>query len=252
MFKLPIETIGTKFGGIPERPAAFSDPGFRADLILPLLPSALTVALLAAVESLLSAVVADSMTGDRHNSNAELMAQGVANLVVSAGGRYSGDRRHRADCHEFSLRCEVAHRRLVHAATLLVIVLLSRRWRVMPLATLAAVLFVVAYNMGEWREIGASGGSTGPTIGVDDHVRADRDGRPHGRGRSRHGARGTPVHLSRHGHDDVATVTPEYIEEGPPHVLQDKDVPDYVTILRIHGPFLFGMTDKLADATDAI
>ena len=61
-------------------------PAFRADLILPLLPAALTVALLAAVESLLSAVVADSMTGDRHNSNAELLAQGVANLVVPLVG----------------------------------------------------------------------------------------------------------------------------------------------------------------------
>ena len=50
-------------------------------------------------------------------------------------------------------------------------------------------------------------------------------------------------------HSTVATVTPEYIEDGRPHVLQDKQVPPYVTILRIHGPFLFGMTDKLVDAT---
>ena len=81
LFGLPVETIGSKFGGIPSGLPHFAIPEFRADLILPLLPSALTVALLAAVESLLSAVVADSMTGDRHNSSAELMAQGVANLV---------------------------------------------------------------------------------------------------------------------------------------------------------------------------
>ncbi len=78
VWRLPVDTIGSKFGGIPNALPSISIPAFRADLIVPLLPSALTVALLAAVESLLSAVVADSMTGDRHNSNAELMAQGVA------------------------------------------------------------------------------------------------------------------------------------------------------------------------------
>jgi hypothetical protein len=75
------ETIGSKFGGIPQGFPAFNIPRFRPDLILPLLPSAFTVAILAAVESLLSAVVSDSMTGDRHNSNVELVAQGAANLL---------------------------------------------------------------------------------------------------------------------------------------------------------------------------
>ena len=74
---LPVETIGSRVGGIPQGVPQIHVPAFRADLILPLFPAALTVALLAAVESLLSAVVADSMTGDRHNSNVELMAQGV-------------------------------------------------------------------------------------------------------------------------------------------------------------------------------
>ncbi len=86
--KLPVDTIGSKFGGIPIGLPLFHIPMFRADLIIPLLPSALTVALLAAVESLLSAVVADSMTGDRHNSNVELIAQGVANPGDSAVRRH--------------------------------------------------------------------------------------------------------------------------------------------------------------------
>ena len=76
-----VETIGTRFGGIPQGFPPFALPHFHAEHILPLLPSAFTVALLAAVESLLSAVVADGMSGDRHNSNVELVAQGVANLV---------------------------------------------------------------------------------------------------------------------------------------------------------------------------
>ena len=82
MFGLPVETVGSKYGGIPTGFPSISIPQFRPELILPLLPSALTVALLAAVESLLSAVVADGMTGDKHNSNAELIAQGVANIAT--------------------------------------------------------------------------------------------------------------------------------------------------------------------------
>jgi len=85
-FDLPVATIGSAFGGVPGGLPAVHVPALRADLNLPLLPSALTVALLAAVESLLSAVVADSMTGDRHNSNAELLAQGVANLLTPLVG----------------------------------------------------------------------------------------------------------------------------------------------------------------------
>ena len=81
MFHLPVETIGSKFGGIPSGLPPFAIPSFHSELILPLLPSAFTVALLAALESLLSAVVADGMTGDRHNSNVELIAQGIANIA---------------------------------------------------------------------------------------------------------------------------------------------------------------------------
>ena len=156
MFGLPVETIGSKFGGIPSSLPHIAIPRFRADLILPLLPSALTVALLAAVESLLSAVVADSMTGDRHNSNAELLAQGVANLssplvggipVTGAIARTATNYRSGAQ--------DAGGRAWCTRVTLLVIVLLLAPLAIyVPLATLAAVLFVVAYNMGEWREIG--------------------------------------------------------------------------------------------------
>src|SRR5690606_22710596 len=86
VFGLQVETIGSRFGGIPAGLPAFSMPPFEPELILPLLPAALTVAVLAAVESLLSAVIADQMTGDKHDSNAELAAQGVANLVTPMFG----------------------------------------------------------------------------------------------------------------------------------------------------------------------
>lgn len=81
LFHLPAETIGSKFGGIPRGFPHFVAPDLHAEHILPLLPSVFTVAMLAAVESLLSAVVADGMSGDRHNSNVELAAQGIANLA---------------------------------------------------------------------------------------------------------------------------------------------------------------------------
>src|SRR5205814_3538341 len=86
-FNLDILTIGKKFSeGIPTGLPPVSLPKFRADLIVPLLPSAATVAMLAAIESLLSAVVADNMSGDRHKPDVELLAQGVANVIVPMFG----------------------------------------------------------------------------------------------------------------------------------------------------------------------
>jgi len=124
LFDLPVVTIGSAFGGIPSGPPPIHVPALRADLILPLLPPALTVALLSAVESPLSAVVADSMTGDRHNSNAELLAQGMANLMTPLVGGIpvTGAIARTATNFRSGARSPVAG--IVHALTLLVIVLL--------------------------------------------------------------------------------------------------------------------------------
>jgi len=250
-FQFPVDTIGSRFGGIPGGLPTIDVPQFRADLILPLLPSALTVAILAAVESLLSAVVADTMTGDRHNSNAELMAQGVANLVVPVFGGIPVTGAIARTATNYRSGAETPIAGLVHALTLLMIVLfLAPRATYIPMATLAAVLFVVAYNMGEWREIGSvlrldlADKSvwliTFALTVMADLTLAVEVGM----------ALAALLYIHRVTETtSVAAVTPEYIEDGRPHVLQDKQVPSYVTILRIHGPFLFGMTDKLMDAT---
>jgi SulP family sulfate permease len=251
-FQLPVETIGSKFGGIPGGLPAVSIPPFRADLILPLLPEAMTVALLAAVESLLSAVVADSMIGDRHNSSAELLAQGVANLAspLVGGIPVTGAIARTATNFRSGARSPVAG--MVHAVTLLLIVLvLAPLATYVPLATLAAVLFVVAYNMGEWREIPniwrlewadksiwiitfALTVMADLTVAVEVGM-----------------ALAALLYIYRVTDTTiVSTLSPDDIEGGRVHMLQDKHVPPYVTILRIHGPFLFGMTEKLDDVTE--
>jgi sulfate permease, SulP family len=252
LFPLSVETIGSKFGGIPSGLPSFAIPEFRSDLILPLMPAALTVAILAAVESLLSAVVADGMSGDRHNSNAELMAQGVANIVVPTIGGIPVTGAIARTATNFRAGARTPVSGMVHALTLLGVVLVfASLARFIPLPTLAAVLFVVAYNMGEWREIGgilrlevadkavwlitfALTVMADLTIAVEIGI-----------------ALAALLYIYRVSDTtSVQIVTPEYIEEGRAHVLQDKDVPPYVTILRIHGPFLFGTTDKLLDATE--
>jgi sulfate permease, SulP family len=250
-FHLPIETIGSKFGGIPQGFPHFALPSFQAAHILPLLPSAFTVALLAAVESLLSAVVADGMSGDHHNSNMELVAQGVANIVspLFGGIPATGAIARTATNIRSGALTPVAG--IVHAFTLLAILLVAAPLaRFVPLATLAAVLFVVAYNMGEWREIVTILRLSKTDIAVwittfaltvlADLTVAVGVGM----------ALAALLYIYRIAETTtVEAVTPEYLEDGQAHILQDKDIPSNVTILRIHGPFLFGATEKLADAT---
>ncbi len=250
-FHLPVATIGTKFGGIPAGLPLFAIPKFRPDLLLLLLPSALTVAILAAVESLLSAVVSDSMTGDRHNSNAELVAQGVANLFTPLFGGIPVTGAIARTATNFRSGAKTPVSGIVHALTLLAVILvMAPLAKFVPLATLAAVLFVVAYNMGEWREIPSVLRLDLPEKSVwlitfaltviADLTLAVEVGM----------ALASLLYIYRVSQTTtVSKVTPQYISEGELHVLQGKEVPPFVTILRIHGPFLFGTTDQLTNET---
>src|ERR1700761_5984263 len=155
LLHLPAETVGSRFGGIPQGFPPITLPHLRAEHILPLLPSAFTVAMLAAVESLLSAVVADGMSGDRHNSNVELVAQGVANIASPMFGGIPATGAIARTATNIRSGALTPVSGMVHALTLLVILLVAAPLaRFIPLATLSAVLFIVAWNMGEWREIG--------------------------------------------------------------------------------------------------
>ena len=250
-FHLPVETIGSKFGGIPQGLPPFAIPNFHAEHILPLIPSAFTVALLAALESMLSAVVADGMTGDRHNSNVELVAQGIANIVspLFGGIPATGAIARTATNIRAGARSPMAG--IVHALTLLGILLVAAHLAsYIPLTVLAAVLFVVAYNMGEWKEIGGILQldfaaisvwvvTFGLTVFADLTVAVAV------------GMSLAALLYIRKVADTttVSPVTDESIRDGMPHVLQGRIVPAYVTLLRIHGPFLFGTTEKLVEAT---
>jgi sulfate permease, SulP family len=251
VFHLHVETIGSRFGGIPRGLPPFAIPTFHAEHILPLIPSAFTVALLAALESMLSAVVADGMTGDRHNPNVELMAQGIANITspIFGGIPATGAIARTATNIRAGARSPVSG--IIHALTLLAILLVAAPLAsYIPLATLAAVLFVVAYNMGEWHEIGTIFHLDFTAISVwlvtfaltvfADLTVAVGVGL----------ALAALLYIYRVSETtSVLPVTDDYIRDGLPHTLQGRIIPPYVSLLRIHGPFLFGTTEKLVDET---
>jgi sulfate permease, SulP family len=152
LLRLPVETIGTRFGSIPSSLPSPSFPDVNPAQIAALVGPAFTIALLAAIESLLSAVVADGMIGGRHRSNMELVAQGVANIAspLFGGIPATGAIARTATNVKSGGRTPVAG--MTHALTLLVITLFFGRWAALiPMATLAAILVVVAYHMSEWR-----------------------------------------------------------------------------------------------------
>jgi SulP family sulfate permease len=149
-FSLPVETIGSRFGDIPNLPPTPSLPAWDWAQLRELFPDAITIALLAAIESLLSAVVADGMTGDQHKPGAELLSQGVANIasVCFGGIPATGAIARTATNIRAGARTPVAG--IVHAFTLLAFMLVAAPLaKAIPLPTLAALLIIVSYNMSE-------------------------------------------------------------------------------------------------------
>ena len=250
-FKLPVETIGTRFGGIPSGLPHLVIPKFRTDLIHGLLGPAFTVAMLGAIESLMSAVVSDRMSGDRHNPNVELIGQGVANIFspMFGGLPATGAIARTATNIRSGAQSPVAG--MIHALTLLCILLFAAPLvSYVPMAALAGILMIVAYNMGEWREIPQLLKLTKTDISIwlvtfaltvfADLTVAVEAGM----------ILAALLFISRvAATTTVSQVTDEYVEDGRMHILQDKDIPYYATIFRIHGPFLFGATDKISVVT---
>ena len=249
ILRLPVETIGTRFGGIPSGLPHFAIPPFRFDLIRPLISPAITVAMLGAIESLMSAVVSDRMSGDRHNPNVELIAQGIANVASPLVGGLPATGAIARTATNIRSGAKTPVSGMVHALTLLAILLFAAPLaKFIPLSVLAAILMVVSYNMGEWKQI--------PellrlskleifvwvitlllTVFADLTVAVEA------------GMMLAVLIYIRNvtTTTTVSEVTDEYLEDGRLHILQDKQIPPYVTIFRIHGPFLFGATDKIND-----
>jgi sulfate permease, SulP family len=145
-----VQTIGSAFGGIPRGLPAFEAPTLTLKQVIELIGPAFTIAMLGAIESLLSAVVADGMTGTRHNSNQELIGQGIANIVAPLFGGFAATGAIARTATNIRNGGSSPLAGIVHALTLvLVLLLLAPLALNVPLAALAAILFVVAWNMSE-------------------------------------------------------------------------------------------------------
>lgn len=254
IFKLPVETIGTRFGGIPSGLPHLTIPKFHLDLLRPLISPAITVAMLGAIESLMSAVVSDRMSGDKHNPNVELIGQGIANVVspLFGGLPATGAIARTATNIRSGAKTPVAG--MIHALTLLTVVMFAAPLaRFIPLSVLAAILLVVSYNMGEWREIPellklprlevATWLITFLLTVFADLTIAVEAGM----------ILAALVFIRKvTTTTTVSEVTADYIHEGHVHILQHKEIPSYVSIFRIHGPFLFGATDKIDEISSRI
>ena len=150
-FEIPVPTIGSRFGSVPNTLPGPQLPEANWELIRTMFAPGVTIALLAGIESLLSAVVADGMLGTRHRSNMELVAQGVANILspIFGGIPATGAIARTATNIKNGGRTPVAG--IVHALTIVVLMLFFGSWAAyIPMATLAAILIIVAYNMSEW------------------------------------------------------------------------------------------------------
>jgi SulP family sulfate permease len=222
--------------------------------MLTLLGPALTVTMLGAIESLMSAVVADRMSGDRHNPNVELVAQGVANVAspLFGGLPATGAIARTATNIRTGARTPVSG--MVHALTLLAVLLFAAPLAAtIPMPVLAGILMIVSYTMGEWgqipellrltrAEIAVWAVTFALTVFADLTVAVEA-------------GMILAVFLFLRTVTTTTTVsrvTEDYVKEGYAHTLQDKDIPPYVAIYRVHGPFLFGSTDKIASIVDRL
>jgi SulP family sulfate permease len=252
--QVPVETIGTRFGGIPSGLPHFQIPALRLDLVPVLLPSVLTVAMLGAIESLMSAVVADRMSGDRHNPNVELVAQGLANVASPMFGGLPATGAIARTATNIRTGAKTPVSGMIHAAVLLAIVVFAAPLAsYVPMPILAGILMMTAYGMGEWAqvpellrlskaEIAVWLITFALTVFADLTVAVE-----------------TGMILaallfirSVTATTTVSKVTEDYVRDGYVHTLQDKDIPPYVAIFRIHGPFLFGATDKIDEITAGV
>jgi sulfate permease, SulP family len=250
---LPVETIGDRFGALSARlPAPALPHGMTWGTVRALVPSAITIALLGAIESLLSAVVADGMIGGRHRSNMELVAQGLANVIAPLFGGMpaTGAIARTATNVRNGGRTPVAG--LVHALTLLLITLFFARWvAYVPLAVLAAILVIVAYHMSEWRTFAAELRSPGADVAVllatflltvlVDLTVAIQVGM----------VLAAFLFMKRMAEVTNVSMVARELRDVPdradPNSAARRDIPEGVVVYEVNGPFFFGAADRFRD-----
>jgi len=247
-----VATVGAKFG-VDAIPSGFPMPHLPAiewRMLRDLIGPATAIALLGSIESLLSAVVADGLSGDRHDSNTELIAQGLANLTCPFFGGLPATGAIARTSANINSGGKTPLAGIIHALTLLGIVLLAAKWAVfIPMSAMSAVLIVVAIRMGEWHELArlhkmpASDAlvlltTFGLTV-VFDLVIAVEVGM----------VLAAILYIKRVSETtEVSLVTENDMLERPEHIAQGKTIPDDVLVYRIFGPFLFGAAEKMEDA----
>ena len=247
LLRLPVETVGSRFGGIPSGLPHLQVPPLHVNLILPLISSAVTIAMLGAIESLMSAVVADGMSNDKHNPNVELVAQGIANIVspIFGGLPATGAIARTATNIRSGARTPVAG--MIHSATLLVVLLfVAPLARYIPMAVLASILFVVSYNMGEWGEtvrllqlrksaVAVWLVTFGLTVMADLTTAVE------------FGMILAALTFIREVSETTAVtqVDEDFLSNVRLHLLHDKHIPDYVEVFSVQGALLFGAAQKL-------
>jgi SulP family sulfate permease len=259
IFALPVDTIGTRFGEINASVPDPVLPRLSLDQMRSLVGPAFAIAMLAAIESLLSAVVADGMIGGRHRSNMELVAQGLANIGSSIFGGIpaTGAIARTATNVKNGGRTPVAG--IIHALTLLLITLFFGRWATMiPLATLAGILVLVSYQMSEWRVVRSEMSAPKSDLAVlvvtflltvvVDLTVAIAVGM----------VLASFLFMKRMSEvTNVRFVTREFAEAGPdepddPNSVRRREVPRGVEVYEINGPFFFGAAEKFKDTLSEV
>lgn len=255
VFQLPVETIGTRFGGIPSTLPAPHMPAFSFEMVKDLIPEATTIAILAAIESLLSAVVADGMTGARHKADCELVALGLANIgsIFFGGIPATGAIARTAANVKSGARTPVAG--IIHSLTLLLVMVTFAPWAsAIPLATLAAMLMMVAWNMSEIdhfryllrapkSDIAVLLTTFGLTVFTDLTIAV-------GMGM----VLASMLFIKRMAEvSNVSSITREFNSEDDlaemkdPNAIARRQLPPGVEVYEINGPFFFGVADRLQD-----
>lgn len=250
IFNIPVETIGSRFGGIPQGLPSPQFPSLSWEILRELIQPATTIALLAAIESLLCAVVADGMTDDQHDSNQELIAQGLANIACPIFGGIAATSAIARTATNIKSGARTPVAGIIHALTLLSIILIAAPLaKYIPLAALSAVLVNVALHMGEWhnfarlRKWPASDAlvfltAFGLTVIIDLTVAVEIGM-----------VLAAILFIKRVSETtQITNVDSSTDTEGSHHSLVGREIPPGVMVYRIFGAFFFGAANKLEGA----